>query len=285
MRSTATFSLEKNLRNKVGLMKKSKGRLLGRLAMRFYFEPLRWLKQMRLPKVDQLYGLNGYKLHAFPPRENKISQYIYEHGVWEPEVTEFAKSVIKPGMHVWDIGADVGYFTLLFSQLVGSSGGVTAFEPIPKARVRLQENLRLNNRNNVQIEDRALGRTPGKFILEKPLSVSRVNFAKSKPEQGDIEVAVVRADDLAGQWPIPDIIKMDVEGAEFEILQGMDRLLIEHRPSLILELHGPYLPLFGTTAERVVAWLEAKNYKLTPIDQPDMQWNVRNTTVWATTNN
>ena len=114
---------------------------MGRLALKLVFEPLQRLREARLPDHDVEFALNGHRLKAFPPRRNKISRYIHEHGVWEPEVTRCAQERIRPGMRVWDIGADVGYFALLFARLAGPVGRVRAFEPIPKARLRLEEKI------------------------------------------------------------------------------------------------------------------------------------------------
>lgn len=260
-----------------------KGTFLGRLALKFFFEPLHRLREMQLPDHDIEFALNGYRLKAFPPRRNKISRYIHEHGVWEPEVTRCAQQRIRAGMRVWDIGADVGYFSLLFAGLAGPDGRVRAFEPIPKARVRLEENLRLNACANVEVESRALGCKPGKFILEKPLEVSRINLEKTLPGPDDIEVQVVRGDDVFAEsgWPSLDVIKLDVEGAELEILRGLTGVLQRHHPALILEIHGPYLPMFGASGEEVVRWLQGQGYKLEPLDSANPRWNEENTTVWA----
>lgn len=256
---------------------------MGRLALKLVFEPLQRLREARLPDHDVEFALNGYRLKAFPPRRNKISRYIHEHGVWEPEVTRCAHGRIRPGMRVWDIGADVGYFALLFAGLAGPGGRVRAFEPIPKARLRLEENLRLNACANVEVEARALGSQPGKFILEKPLEVSRINPDKTTPGPDDIEVQVVRGDDVFAEsgWPSLDLIKLDVEGAELGILRGLSGVLQRHRPALILEIHGPYLPMFGGSGEEVVEWLRAQGYRLEPLDRVNPRWNEENTTVWA----
>lgn len=260
-----------------------RGTFLGRLALKLFFEPLQRLQEARLPDQDVEFNLNGYRLKAFPPRHNKISRYIHEHGVWEPEVTRCAQERIRPGMRVWDIGADVGYFSLLFAGLAGPQGRVRAFEPIPKARLRLEENLRLNTCATVEVESRALGSQPGKFILEKPLEVSRINPDKTAPGPDDIEVQVVRGDDVFAEsgWAALDLIKLDVEGAELGILRGLTGVLQRHRPALILEIHGPYLPMFGASGEEVVKWLQGQGYQLKPIDRTNPRWNEENTTVWA----
>ena len=110
------------------------------------------------------------------------------------------------------------------------------------------------------VDARALGSQPGKFILEKPLEVSRINPDKTAPGPDDIEVQVVRGDDVFAEsgWPSLDLIKLDVEGAVLGILRGLAGVLQRHRPALILEIHGPYLPMFGASGEEVVEWLRAQ---------------------------
>jgi len=246
--------------------------LLGRLALRLILQPLASWRQSRLPNEDVIVDTGGFKLKVFPPRTNRIGRALYLQGIWEPEVTGAFRSLLKPGDTVYDIGGDAGYYTLLFSKAAGPTGRVVVFEPIPKALERIAENLELNGAGNVTLINTALGSKAGSFVLEKPFEDSRINLARTNARESDITVTVERFDTLAQSQsiPVPSLVKMDVEGAELEVLQGMEDLVKNHHPSFVIELHPQFLPQFGASVDDVVHWLETRGYHLTAIDAGDI---------------
>jgi FkbM family methyltransferase len=153
---------------------------------------------------------------------------------------------IRPGDCVWDVGANVGYYTVKFCEAV-PDGQVVAFEPNPMSRDRLREALRA--RQNVTIRPEALGSaagrlnfSPGKDALG---ATSKVNPSGSG--EGDIIVVVERGDELinAGLVPMPNVIKIDTEGFEREVIEGISKTLgspVLH--TVAVEVH------FGLLVER-----------------------------------
>lgn len=250
----------------------NKGTVLGRIAKYLIFEPLTSWKNSRLPDEDMIVHLSGSKLKIFPPRSNLVGRALYQSGVWEPEVTGALRALIKLGDTVFDIGGDAGYYTVIFAKLTGSSGKVVVFEPIPKAQERIMENVRLNGFTNVEMVDLALGSNPGSFVLERPFQDSRINLNKREPGPEDILVKVVRFDALAAERSLPkaDLIKIDVEGAELEILKGMEDYVSANHPTFVIELHPTLLPQFGATVEDVIQWLKTRGYTLTALDAGDV---------------
>lgn len=246
--------------------------LAGRLALRFVFQPLARWRESRLPDEDLVLPLGELRMKVFPPRRNRVSRALLEQGVWEPEVTGAIRALVRPGWRVLDIGGDAGYHTLLFAQAVGPQGSVQVFEPIPAAQQRIQENVALNGFQNVTLHPFALGVEKGSFVLERPLEASRLNPGKTAAGEGDIQVKVERFDDLPPEITAvrADLVKVDVEGAELEVLRGMEAFVAAHRPAFVLELHPDMLPLFGATVGDVLTWLEQRGYQLIPLDGWDI---------------
>jgi len=242
--------------------------LLGQLALKLLFNPLARWRENRLPDEDLVLDLGSIRMKVFPPRRNRVSSSLYRTGVWEPEVTGAFRALVRPGDVVFDIGGDAGYYSLLFALSTTASGRVYVFEPIPKAIQRIEENAKLNSFEQIEVIRTALGSNAGSFVLEKPFEESRINLQKQQPGPDDILVQVVRFDDLATERSLPraDLIKIDVEGAEMEILRGMENYVATHRPAFAIELHPSLLPQFGSSVDEVTSWLRIRGYTLTALD-------------------
>jgi len=163
-----------------------------------------------------------------------VKKDFEKYGYWEKRTTEYIKKNLKKGQTFLDVGANVGYFTILAAEL-GSS--VIAFEPSTKNRKLLLENIETNKcETRVNVHQEALsnttgtatlltGKTPGEHSLKK-------NYHNAKGEE---EVQVVKYDDL-NIIDLPNMIKIDVEGNEKEVLEGMKKVLKTLKPlTLILE--------------------------------------------------
>ena len=151
-------------------------------------------------------------------------------GTHETENQALLLEHVRPGHVVFDVGANVGFFTLLASQLVGPTGAVVAFEPFPAALKYLRRHLELNRVENTTVVDAAVSDAPG-----------RVHFRAHGPSDGgELSAEVVRLDQLCatGKVPLPDLIKIDVEGEELKVLRGAARILRERRPTILLATHG-----------------------------------------------
>jgi FkbM family methyltransferase len=142
---------------------------------------------------------------------------------------------VRPGTIFYDIGANVGFYSLLASKLVGS-GQVYAFEPVPRNLYFLKKHLELNSVSNVEVLERAVSDRVGvaQFQLEP------TGFMGHLSEAGAITVSTVSLDSLLEQQypPPPNYIKMDIEGAELMALRGARRTIEQYRPILFLATHG-----------------------------------------------
>jgi FkbM family methyltransferase len=180
-----------------------------------------------------------------------------------------------------DVGADIGYYTLQLSSLVGSNGQVVAFEPIPKARERLEHNIATNQRTNIVVSELALGNQDGTVYLEDPFKKSRLNLNKTAAGEHDIKVTIRRMDDLVSEMNLPavDLVKIDVEGAEHEVLRGMEQTLKRFRPVLVVEVHHQFLLQFGSTAASFLEWLAGLGYEISSVEPEAVTDNVVTSTV------
>jgi FkbM family methyltransferase len=161
------------------------------------------------------------------------------HGCWlgSYELPKQRKVIelVRPGMVCWDVGAHVGFYTLLFAELVGPLGKVFAFEPLPRNVDLLQRHVGINGYRNVRILPCALADFDGEASFDPGPNPSMGRIAPSGP----VRVPCARADTLlaAGEVEVPDVIKIDVEGAEAAVLRGARRIM-ERQPVILLLTHG-----------------------------------------------
>ena len=167
----------------------------------------------------------------------------YLQGAIEPEVQQTFARYLRVGMTVYDIGANIGFFSLLAARLVGARGCVVAFEADPAVATRLREHVARNAVSTIIVEERAVwSETRDVPFVRSDPTVSPdlgLGHVESHPAAtGSISVAAVALDDYVGRAPHPDFVKCDVEGAEVEVFRGARRLLGEARPVIVCELHS-----------------------------------------------
>jgi FkbM family methyltransferase len=164
-----------------------------------------------------------------------------DHGCWlgtyELEEQLFFTSIVRPGMVVWDVGANVGVYTLLFSRLVMDSGEVLAFEPMPSNSDCLIGHVRANNLSNVTVFQTAISDRKGftGFSMHPSNSMGSMTEGSS-----GLMVSTIPLDSLVLEhnYPFPGVIKMDVEGAEALVLAGSERILSKGLTRWVVSLHS-----------------------------------------------
>jgi FkbM family methyltransferase len=147
---------------------------------------------------------------------------------------------LKPGMAAYDIGAHVGFYTLMFSKIVGPSGEVHAFEPYPDNIRFLQRHIELNKLHNVVINSLAVSNKSGEIEFYKSYTAFMGNIMNKLEWLDSLKVNAINLDqyiNINGNRP-PDFVKMDVEGAESLVLAGMEELINIKKPILFISLHG-----------------------------------------------
>lgn len=171
------------------------------------------------------------------PQEEKY----YWTGDHEFAVQRTLISALSRGHVVWDIGAHIGFFTLIASRVVGPSGLVHAFEPLEANRLRLHEALRLNSAQNVGVHDAALGGVAGHANLYAHEFTTQWSLLRPRDMTAHVSVPVTTLEELGKTLSTPNLIKIDAEGAELEILLGGVRFLATSRPLLIVEFSSDAL--------------------------------------------
>jgi FkbM family methyltransferase len=232
----------------------SQGRL-AQLLLR-YASPLAGLR--RVPVLGQCVSWAGAKLVprdslAWVQIQNGPARGLWLHlnprtgktyfeGGGEPEVQEALQQHLRAGMTFYDVGANIGFFSLLAAHLVGKEGRVVAFEADPEIAARLRGHVERNAFGWITVEEKAVWSKPG------PVFFARTDPATS-PDRGlghvvssdagnTIQVSGISLDDYVLTQAAPDFLKCDVEGAEVEVFRGAERLLKEKRPGIICEMHS-----------------------------------------------
>lgn len=170
----------------------------------------------------------------------------YWLGTYEPALQTALTDLIQPGVTVYDVGANIGYITLLLARATGESGRVYAFEALPSNVERLQVNLALNGlEGRVMVFAGAVtgAQGPVRFLVHASGGMGKAAGSAGRQARYDSEITVpgISLDEFvyAQGNPPPQIVKMDIEGGEVLALPGMQRVLAEACPLLLLELHGP----------------------------------------------
>jgi len=184
------------------------------------------------------------------------------YGVREPLATEIYSKILKAGMHVVDVGTHVGYYALLASRLVGDEGVVYTIEPNPWSFLLLRYNVKLNGRKNIKLYNLAIGDEDGEIAFCYSVKYSNLSQVLDEDECRSsggrpIRVRVTTLDQLLGEERV-DVIRMDVEGFEYKILQGARKLLSRNKEMwFFLELHpSSYISRYGGSVEELLKFLK-----------------------------
>ena len=187
-----------------------------------------------------------------------IQQYVYYFGVWEPHITSWISSSLRPGDGFIDVGANIGYYSLLASKLVGEHGRVVAIEASPKTFSHLETNLALNKTVNVRAVNFAAS------DIKRRLKVFRghehntglTTVLDCEGFELECEVAAAPLYEIVGvsEMKRTRVVKIDVEGAELSVVAGMGPIITNGRPDLevVIEVNPVALARQGTSPERLV---------------------------------
>lgn len=183
--------------------------------------------------------------------------HVMLDGLWESWLTVFMASHVKPGMNAVDAGANHGYYTLLFSDLVGPKGRVAAFEPNPPIAKLLKQSVAVNGfASRATIYEKALVAeddvTLTFYAEESEPKNARVVSSDLANAISTVEVHGSRLDSLLAHWPRVHFMKVDVEGAEEAMIEGSSAILERDRPKLVLEFSA----VRCKAPEKLLAYLE-----------------------------
>jgi len=208
-----------------------------------------------------------------------IGKPITRLGVYEFAASKLVREYLKAGDVFVDIGANIGYYTVIAGKAVGAAGRVYAFEPSPRIRARLERNVRLNGMAHVQVRGEAVTAQSGVVTLVEPQGLGNdgLAFVDLSGAHGGVEVCSIRLDDFSELTESkPALLKIDVEGGEPAVFEGASRffggadapsILFESfeiaRDAAILHAHGyqVFQPLLRNGVVRLTSDLQAPRYR------------------------
>jgi FkbM family methyltransferase len=199
--------------------------------------------------------LEGFKL-AIHQHDTIISESIRQNKIWAQSETRLFRELLKPGMVVVDVGANIGYFSLLASTLVGPNGRVHAFEPDPVNCGLLRKNVRMNHTSNIKVVQAALSSNdePIHLFLNSDNKGDHRIWEQSGESRTKITVTATTLDQyLKETATVPNFIKIDVQGAEGYVIEGMADTIVQNGMKyLILEFWPEAMRKCQTDPKQVV---------------------------------
>ncbi len=231
-----------------------------KLTSRDSLSPMR-IKEIHLDGLPTIF----LRLHNDLDHDRIISQMILDDGVWEPYETAIFRSCCAPGDFVLDLGANLGWYSIIASHQVGPKGKILCFEPNPDTYELLQWNMSRSPYKNSILRKEAVGRKTEKAFLY--LSESNSGDHRIIPDRvsrKNISIAMTSLDDVfSRQNEFPAIVKCDTQGAEFDILHGACGLFNSGwRPLMFLEYWPYVLRMAGYDPYDLWAMLYALDYEL-----------------------
>lgn len=210
--------------------------------------------------------IHGHKMYL----DSTDSIGLSIKGTFEEFETESIQKEIKNGDIVLDIGANIGYYTLIFAKLVGESGRVYAFEPEPNNFALLKKNVEINGYQNVILVQKAVSNKSGKTNLYLHKISGGGHRIFQAPENSNfIEIDVTSLDDyFKNVNVIIDFMKVDVEGSEVGVIEGMSTLLQKSKNLKIMtEFIPSFISKFGVRPENYLKMLIDNRFELYDIDR------------------
>lgn len=215
-------------------------------------------------KVSQIHGNNDHEPNL---KINSCSYIVapwWETNHWEPSVQLALRDLIKPGSIVFDVGANLAGLSILMSRLTGPRGFVCAFEASPRIIELTHGNIIASGCNNIQLYHNAIFSESGRELMIYAgghLNDSIYNQGEFKENVGKL-VKTMALDDFVNHTGLaPDLIKMDIEGAEFDALQGMQSKTLISKPHLILETSPKDMRCYNLLISMGYKALDLGNYK------------------------
>ena len=223
----------------------------------WFYDSCRWM--WFRARGHKSFTVMGNEIMVFP-RDPGISRELALYRVHEPLATKLLMETLKPGMNAIDIGGNIGYYAMMEARLVGPEGKVVAIEPMPDNSEQLCINVKNNGYQNIDIHKMAIGDCDGTALMYVTAKSNWHSLHPPAEAKGEMKVPVSTLDSLLAQYDLPtvDLVRMDLEGYEIVVVEGMKRTLEKYGPRLLVELHPL---LVGTPAmEKYLRTLESLGY-------------------------
>ena len=195
----------------------------------------------------------GYKIFLDPNDQLMLS-------VKEYPIHPILEKIIKPGDIVLDVGANIGVLTIYFRKLVGDSGTIYSFEPDPLSFSILAKNITENNLNNILIENKAVSNKNGKIGFETSNSITAGHITENNES---IKIDCCTLDTYFSEIKKIDFVKIDTEGYDWRVLEGMKNLIqLNPEMKIMVEFHSRLLNESGITPRKFLKIINNFNFKI-----------------------
>jgi len=219
--------------------------------------------------VKRITSENGvFEIEGFKMKRGRTTRYMVLTGEYEEGLMVLMKKEIKLGMNVFDLGANIGVFTLLASKLVGESGHVFSFEPEPYLFKVLKENINLNNLNNVSVYQTAISDKVGTTNFSINLEQDGDNRLNSKTMNvNNLKVKTTTIDEFCKENSLKiDFLKLDIQGSEPKALKGMKQTLTSSTNiKIVTEFFPSAMRDTNSSPEEYLSNLEKYGFKIMKI--------------------
>lgn len=206
-------------------------------------------------KFDDFFWLNT---------EGYVDRCIIDEGIFEPASTDVVRHLVKPGDIVLDVGANIGYYSVIFSKIVGEQGKVLCFEPTEHYGTVLKRNIEANNARNVEIFKLGLSDKKQELEIQIGPSSATLHSPGKVPLKFTERIKLMSLDDWVEDYHLNkiDFVKVDIDGHEPLFLQGAWKTLDKYDPIILLEVSHPHYLDAGFTAWDFYDLLKNRGYKI-----------------------
>lgn len=203
---------------------------------------IRWRRLVRRCKDGHLEVCLPWARLLVDIADSGISRELALYGIHEPTTTQVIESLLREGMTVIDVGANIGYYPSLEAYKVRGEGRVIAIEPVPRNLELLRANVTRNNLENIQVVGGAVGQRDGfGQIYLSEYSNWHSTMRSRQTGAAAVQVRMYTLDSLTKELELDrvDLVRMDIEGAEVIAIKGMLNTLQTYRPKIAIEMHPP----------------------------------------------
>lgn len=238
-------------------------KLPGKERLSHFFAPSDELKKSI---KDGIVWLSDEDIAIYTRADNYIEWTILSTGTYENEISKLIRISVKPGDNCLDVGGNIGLQSIRMAQCTGSAGQVYAFEPLQHLQNKFLKNVALNRLVNVSLFPVALSDAKGEtdFAIDEN-AWNQGTFSLNHTEGSNKQMVAIKiADDLPEISALNSLslVKIDVEGFEFNVMRGLKKTLEKHRPRIIFEYDDNYWVNTGQNITDCFSFLEKLNYKI-----------------------
>jgi len=266
-RSTIKYKLKK-------ILPKSLFILILTLWRTFFLHIVETIDKLRLKKftsyraVQLTHNDTDFSLYI-SPTNGFIDKHIFLYGTYEPFMLDLISKHLDRGMTFIDIGANIGQHSMYAASIVGETGSVHSFEPIPYLCKQLEDSIKHNHFENIiHTHACALGKTEGTEKLHVSKNIGGSSLVTDDDTKEVITVHIKNGDRELEKLSQVNLVKIDVEGYEYEVLRGIEKTLLKHKPMILLEFSGElYNQQENKNGMHILTFLRTLGYLLYDVEE------------------